>query len=60
MTKDKPIKMTRKELQDSRYTYGIDRKYAVDKPSINNNYNHLKRLSKLQIRGDKTNENEKV
>ncbi len=60
MTKNKNIKMSRKELQDSRYTYGIDRKYAVDKPSINNNYKHLKRLSKLQLRGDKVNESKKV
>ena len=60
MSKNKNIKMSRKELQDSRYTYGIDRKYEVDKPSINNNYTHLKRLSKLQLRGDKAYESKKV
>ena len=60
MPKNKPIKMSRKELQDSRYTYGIDRKYGVDKPTINDTYNYLKSLSKLQLRGDKTNESKKV
>jgi len=52
--------MTRKDLSDSRYTYGIDRKYKVDRPSINKDYNYKKKISELQKRGDKTNENEKV
>jgi len=54
MAKDKNIKMTRKDLSDSRYTYGIDRKYKVDRPSINKDYNYKKKISELQKRGEKS------
>lgn len=51
MRKKEKIEMTREELQKKRYKYGIDRKYKVNKPSINNTYDYLKKLSKLKLKG---------
>lgn len=52
MTKDE-IKMTREQHKKMREKSGYKYRFYVDEPKPYNHYNFLKRLSKLQKRGDK-------
>ena len=58
--RDKNIKMTRKELAKMRKSAGFQYKFKVTESKPYDHYKWLESLSKLQLRGEKTNENEKV
>lgn len=60
MPKNKNIKMSREELEKMRKSAGFKYKFKVTESKPYNHYKWLQSLSKLQLRGDKQNENEKI
>ena len=58
--KDKDISMTREDHARMRKEAGYKYKFTVTIQKPYNHYKFLETLSKLQQRGDKTDENEKI